>query len=688
MKFSHPEMFYLIWAVALLFAVSFYGSYKRKKIMSRFVSSDRSQSIMPESSPGRQRLKSALILMAAVLLVFTLAGPLAGFKWETIEQKGVDLVICLDCSRSMLAADIKPTRLERAKREIMDLLNMMTSDRAGLVAFAGQALVQCPLTLDYRAFHIFLNALDPDFFPVGGTNISAAIETAVNAFDKQVDSDKAVILITDGENTSGEPVKIAQQAAEQGIKVFCVGVGSSDGAPVPDKDGGFKTDSSGTIILSKADDKGLRRIAAAGSGIYVKSVAGDMDLDLIYRDHIARTMERKTLKSSKRKVWENRYQWVLLPCIMLLLTEMLVQRGKKSSFSSSDAVSKPADSQKYSRGDESQTQKRRTGTSFLSLFMIIAGFVAAYPLFFPFSCQASYASSVKKGIESYNENQFKKAEKYFIDAQLKQPDMPEMYYNIGAAAYKTEDYEAAVDNFLKACDTDDISLKQKALYNIGNTNFRLRKLKQAIKAYEQVLENNPDHLKAKENLSFVKKKLEEKQKKQKQQDQNKDKKDQDKDKNKNQDKNKDQTQDTDRNKDREPDSDKDQGKDQNKDNSQKNDSRNQNLKDQNQGDREGKHQNRQNQQDRNGLKDQKTSGPDKRHQDLNPGEPGQTEQSGETEKTGKEEGSQQGRSAGKQNKGDSPGNNNMNQRLLNRLEDAPGKALMPAYGSQTVEKDW
>ena len=207
MKFSQIEMLFLIWAIPVFFLVVVYGMKTRQNILARFASSKALSAIAPEANSGRRWVKAGLVLCSLLFVCLALSGPQYGYKWQTIEQKGVDIIVALDLSRSMLATDIQPTRLDRAKREIYDLLAMLKGDRMGLVAFAGTAFLQCPLTLDYDAFNIFLNSLTPDSMPVGGTDISGAITTSLSAFDLKTTSQKAVILITDGENTGkGDPL--------------------------------------------------------------------------------------------------------------------------------------------------------------------------------------------------------------------------------------------------------------------------------------------------------------------------------------------------------------------------------------------------------------------------------------------------------------------------------------------------
>lgn len=328
MKFANIEMLFLIWAVPIIFLVFLYGNRKRKKILERFSVPESLDGITPCVSPQRRKLKTALFLTVFLLVAIALSGPQYGYRWQEIERKGVDIFIAIDCSKSMLATDIKPSRLERAKFEVFDLLSMLEGDRVGLVAFAGNAFVQCPLTLDYEAFNLFMNVLTPEYLPVGGTNISGAIDAALEGFSQNETSEKAIIIITDGESTGGDPVEAAKKAKEKGVKIFCIGVGKKDGIPVPDKDGGFKKDKNGKIILTKIDEDTLKKIAILTGGNYVRSVAGDMDLETIYRKNIRGEMEQATLTSGKKKVWEDRFQWFLGFAIILMIIILLVPSSK------------------------------------------------------------------------------------------------------------------------------------------------------------------------------------------------------------------------------------------------------------------------------------------------------------------------------------------------------------------------
>ncbi|OGR26670.1 MAG: hypothetical protein A2277_10675 [Desulfobacterales bacterium RIFOXYA12_FULL_46_15] len=480
MKFTHPYLLNLLWGLIPFFSIMAYGILERKKILSRFAGTGMFSAIIPGASPNRRWIKACLTTLAAGCFIVALCGPQWGYKWEKINEKGVDLMIALDCSKSMLAEDIKPDRLERAKREIVDLLRMMKSDRAGLVAFSGKAVLQCPLTLDHEAFYIFLKVLTPGFLPVGGTNLSEALMTAYNGFEKESDTKKAVILITDGENTAGDAEETAKKMAEEGIKIFCIGVGDSEGAPIPDEKGGFKKDASGNIVLSRVDEKGLEKLAALTDGAYVRSVAGDMDLDLIYTDRIRKGMEGKTLASGRQKVWENRFQWFLFPGLIILLAEFVLAPGK------------------------------RTLNGFLPVLMVSI-ILSCIPL--GTARAGMFFSPAGQGIKAYEGKQYEEARKHFIDAQLADPDDKRHYYNIGTAAYMNKEYEEALGHFSKALDAGDVTLRHNAMFNHAAAQYRLGNMDEAIKEYEEILKEFPDDLEAKENLEFVKQKKQDKENK-------------------------------------------------------------------------------------------------------------------------------------------------------------------------------
>ena len=274
-----------------------------------------------------------LVTVALAALIAALAEPQYGFSWEELERKGVDVVVAVDVSDSMLVRDADAagglTRLERAKREIVDLLRMMEGDRVGLVAFAGTAYVQCPLTLDYGAAEVFLDAIDTDLIPVKGTDLSAALEVSLDALSGGARESLAVILITDGEDHSGKALELAEKARVAGVRIFTIGIGRDEGAPVPDAGGGFRRSRSGEIVLSRLDEPTLQKMALATGGRYVRSVTGDLDLEQIYSQGIKAVLEDQQLASERRQRFKERFQWLLALALPLLMLEPMISERRR-----------------------------------------------------------------------------------------------------------------------------------------------------------------------------------------------------------------------------------------------------------------------------------------------------------------------------------------------------------------------
>ncbi len=330
MNFAHSTYIYLFWIIPAFIFFYLYAFRKRDKLIKVFCGETLYPELVPRESRGRQKLKAVLLVSVVTFFIVALMQPRWGFHWEDIKREGVDIMVAIDVSQSMLAEDIKPSRLERAKRKVYDLCQMLEGDRIGLIAFAGTSFVQCPLTLDYGAFKIFLDYLNPDLIPVPGTAIGDAIRAAIKSFNKQERTSKALILITDGEDHESKPLEAAKEAQKDGIRIFTIGVGQEGGAPIPMKDGsgGFKKDERGEMVLSKLDETTLQKIALETSGSYVRSVTGDMDLNKIYKEDIRGKIEKKELRSTRKKRWEERFQWFVFIGILLLGVEFFMRERK------------------------------------------------------------------------------------------------------------------------------------------------------------------------------------------------------------------------------------------------------------------------------------------------------------------------------------------------------------------------
>lgn len=327
MRFGDPVYFNLLWLLPAMIIFLRWGLRKKRQLTEKFSTLPLATKALHEETRLKQNTKAFFSILAVLFLMLALTQPRWGYEWKDLTQEGVDIIVALDVSNSMLAEDIKPNRLSRAKRKISDLLEMLDGDRVGLVAFAGTAYVQCPLTLDYTAAKLFLDATDTDLISTQGTALTDAIKKSVAAFKTEDDKSKAIILITDGENHSGDPVKTARWAAEQGIKIFTIGIGQNSGAPIPDVTGGFKKDKNGEIVLTRLDETTLQQIALETGGTYVRSVTGDLDLNKIYLENIKPKMEKKELKSQMRKLWRERFQWFIFLALICLGVEFFIRES-------------------------------------------------------------------------------------------------------------------------------------------------------------------------------------------------------------------------------------------------------------------------------------------------------------------------------------------------------------------------
>ncbi|HUP22112.1 MAG TPA: VWA domain-containing protein [Thermoanaerobaculia bacterium] len=333
-RLGRPDALWLLWVVPLLVLFLVWGARRRALLLRQFATPALLERIVLGSSRGRRAFKSVLLVIGVTSAVLALAGFAYGFTWEDVSRRGVDIAVALDVSDSMLVKDADPasglSRLERARREIADLLDVMRGDRLALVAFAGLAYVELPLTLDYQAARLFLDVLDTDLIPVPGTALDAAIDTAIEALEEGGGKgEKALILITDGEDHSGKALEAAARAKARGIRIFSIGIGREEGSPIPRESGGFRRDESGEIILSRLDEPTLQRLALETGGRYVRSVTGDLDLEQVYFQGIKASIAEQELGATRRQRWKDRFQWLLALALVALMVEPLVAESAR-----------------------------------------------------------------------------------------------------------------------------------------------------------------------------------------------------------------------------------------------------------------------------------------------------------------------------------------------------------------------
>ncbi len=325
-RFEHTEYFYLLLFLVVLAGIFWLYNIWKKKAVRRFGNEELVDKLMPQRSRSKPYIKFVFIMLAFVLMVFGLVNPQIGSKLEKVKREGIDLMLVLDVSNSMLAEDIKPNRLERSKMAISNLIDKLEGDRIGIIIFAGNAYKQLPLTTDYGAAKLFLDAVSTKIVPSQGTAIGEAISMAAGSFD-DTEHNKAIVVITDGENHEDDAVSAAAEAYKNGIKVFTIGMGLPEGAPIPlyNKYGnqtGFKKDKKGQTVITKLNEDMLRQIAAAGGGSYARANNASTGLRKIFDD--INEIQKKEIETKQFTDYEDRFQYFLAAAVLFLLVELLL----------------------------------------------------------------------------------------------------------------------------------------------------------------------------------------------------------------------------------------------------------------------------------------------------------------------------------------------------------------------------
>ena len=490
------------------------------------------EDLMPSVSSVKGWVRISLLTLAYAFLVVGLSRPQVGAKLSQKESKGVEIMIALDVSNSMLAEDYAPNRLERAKLAVSKLVDRLSGDRIGLVIFAGSSFVQLPITTDYVSAKMFLSSVSNESVPVQGTAIADAIRLSVKSFSPQSEKSRAVIVITDGENHEDDPVKMARDAFESGVRIFTVGVGSPEGKPIP-MGGDYIKDKEGNIVVTRLDEETLRQIAAEGGGAYVR--AGNTEFGLNPIIDSIRRMDKEKFDTVVFEEYNELFMYCFAPALALLLLAMLLseRRNKRQLFD-------------------------KRAAALLLLLLPAQGLYAVDPR----------VKDIRGGNRDYDKHQYRKAELDYRKAMVKDSSAVDASYNLANTLYRMEDYDQAV-KVMKAVEEGAKTSPWQGdyQYNLGNMSVAKEDWGAAVEAYKKSLLEHPDDLDAKENYLYAKAKYDRQQQQQQNQDQNqnqnqdKDKKDQNKDQNKDQDQNQDQNQN--QNKDQNQDQNKDQNQGQN-----------------------------------------------------------------------------------------------------------------------------
>lgn len=333
MRFAEPVFLFGLLALPLLLLFFSWRERRRKKGLGKIGDIELIFRLLQGLSAKIRRWKYALVLLASAFVILALARPQWGKEMELVRREGLDIVVAIDVSASMLAADMPPSRLEKAKSETASLIDLLKGDRIGLVVFSGDAFVQCPLTLDYSAAKMFLSDIDYGSVPKPGTALGEAIRTAVGAFVQKERKHKVLLVITDGEDTQeSDPMSAVEEARKAGVVIYTIGVGTPAGEPIPLRNAagqavGYKKDESGQVVMSRLDEATLQEAALKTGGKYYRATSGELELDKIF-DDISK-MERKELTGQFMTRWEERFGWLLAAAFALLGVEFLLSERRR-----------------------------------------------------------------------------------------------------------------------------------------------------------------------------------------------------------------------------------------------------------------------------------------------------------------------------------------------------------------------
>ncbi len=504
---AQPLYLLLILLIPLMYIAYWLMRRWRKRRIARFGDPDLVCSLAPLVPRRKGWLKLTLISLALLFFAIGMARPQLGAILKEKQVRGAEIMVVLDVSNSMLAEDYSPNRLERAKLAISKLVDELQGDRIGLIIFAGESFVQLPVTSDYVSAKIFLSSITTESVPVQGTAMGEAIRTAIKSFTSESENSRAIILITDGENHEDDPVAAARDAVDMGARVFCIGVGSPEGKPIP-VDGELLKDKDGNTVVTRLDEATLKEVASAGKGLYVRAGNTEFGLNPVI-DEI-RSLDEKDFQSVVFEEYDEQYMYFFAIALIFMLIEFMI----------------------------SDTRNRR------SLFGGGKGMVAVLILMLasPVMLQAqSDRSEVRAGNREFKKGEFREAELDYKRALVEDSTSITAKYNLGNALYRTESYSEA-ELYLKGLGDSLKSVSPSrasdCFHNSGNLALKQKKYQEAVDAYKESLRLEPDNFETKSNLAYAQKMLKEQQQQQQQQNQNQqqDQKDQqDQDQNKDQD---------------------------------------------------------------------------------------------------------------------------------------------------------
>ncbi|MDD4347747.1 MAG: VWA domain-containing protein [Opitutales bacterium] len=492
-----------LWLIPLAIAAIVFcyiiGNRKRSSILGNLLHPNLIPLFTAQVSPLLRRLKGTLILLSAVFIVLSLARPQWGYYWEERPQKTVDVLFAIDTSKSMLTPDISPNRLVRAKLAIEELVNNLDGVRVGLVPFAGDALLWCPLTYDREAFLSTLKGLDTSIIPTPGTNIASALDTSRKAFASEKESSRILVILSDGEDLGGQTPYILPSIIKSGWTVHTVGIGTPQGEliPVERPDGSsfFVTDPSGNVVKSKLDEASLRDIAVKTGGAYYPLGALGEGLRSLFDNHIINQVKERD-ESRLMKIHVDRYYWFACIAGLLMIAEIFLTDRRRAPASGKDI--------------RASSRSALRSMAILVLPVLLTGF--------PSDLNASIPRDAQSAFEK---KEYKSASKLYGEASKANPDRIDHTYNKGVASLFGNDVDGAIGAFRKAIDSGDVEVQRSAYYNLGNSLVHkgfnlleenpqkaLEEWEGAVSNFESALSLDPANEPAAHNLDLVRRLIE------------------------------------------------------------------------------------------------------------------------------------------------------------------------------------
>ena len=498
-RFANIEMLWLLLTIPVFIAAYIAYTYRKRRQLEAFGDAELMETLMPNASRVRPAVKFSLVMVALVLLIIAAARPQFGQSERTEKRQGIEAIVALDISNSMLAEDVAPNRLDRAKQMLSKLMDNMVNDKVGLVVFAGDAFVQLPITCDYVSAKMFLNTIKPELIKTQGTAIGQALSTSIRCFGEQSEASRAIILITDGENHEDDAVAVAKRAKEAGIQVLVVGIGKPEGSPIPmPGTNNFRKDREGNVVVSKLNEEMCREIAQAGGGIYVRCDNSNTATKAIQKE--LDKLATQEIETQVYTDYNEQFQSFALIALLLLVIDFFIFNRKNKALTKLDIF-----------GENGKWKMENGKWSFLALMLLVS--------LNTFAQQES--GDVRRGNKDYRKQNYTAAEVNYRRGLEKNKNGYEAHYNLGDALFKQDKYADAQTEFetaAKILDKDkDKARYAKAMHNIGNCAFAQQQYGQAVGAYQESLRANPKDDDTRYNLVKAMQLLQQQQQQQQQQ---------------------------------------------------------------------------------------------------------------------------------------------------------------------------